>query len=58
MLPLNKYHLCKNNYSHYSINTINTMNVNNSIANGINDVLDKSDVEVENEVIHTIRPFR
>ena len=46
-----------NNYSHYSINTINTMNVNNSIANGINDVLDKSDVEVENEVIQIENKF-
>ena len=37
--------------AHYSINTINTMNVNNSIANGINDDLDKSEGEVDNEVI-------
>ena len=39
-----------NNNGHGSINTINTLHVNNSLANGINYDLDKSDVEGENEI--------
>ena len=46
-----------NNNSHYSINTINTMNVNNSIANGINYDLDKSDMDGDNEVIQIDNKF-
>ena len=50
---INEIFLKHNNNSingHYSLNTINTLHVNNSLTNGINYDLDRSDVEGENEI--------
>ena len=46
----NSNNYINNNNGHYSINTINTLHVNNSITNGINYDLEKSDAEGDNEI--------